>query len=125
MNTQTFDLSAALQRIKSNSQPEKLGMILIHNGVVRQSSRDGTKTVSGMTLSYDRKQLEEIISSAKQNPCVADIAIWINEGELKVGDDIMYVILAGERRSCLLPIFEWIIEKLKNDVVKEVEHHRE
>ena len=41
-----------LAEIKREANPEDLGMILVHNGIVRGTSKSG-KPVSGMKLSYD------------------------------------------------------------------------
>ncbi|MBC7190460.1 molybdenum cofactor biosynthesis protein MoaE, partial [Candidatus Aerophobetes bacterium] len=47
-----------LREIKENPQSKSAGMILIHNGIVRETSKDG-KPVKGMKLSYDAKKLNE------------------------------------------------------------------
>ena len=46
-----------LKEIKKNCDPESLGMILAHNGIVRGTAKDG-KPVKGMKLSYDKDALK-------------------------------------------------------------------
>jgi hypothetical protein len=41
-----------------------------------------------------------------RNPLLPLIKAWINEGPLKVGDDIMYVLVAGRLKTNVLPTFE-------------------
>jgi hypothetical protein len=58
---------------------------------------------------------EEIIRAGKKrkyifyllrNSLLPLIKAWINEGPLKVGDDIMYVLVAGRLKTNVLPTFE-------------------
>ena len=45
-----------IEEVKGSTNPEELGMILVHNGIVRGTSKSG-KPVAGMRLSYDEKRL--------------------------------------------------------------------
>ncbi|HPH41324.1 MAG TPA: molybdenum cofactor biosynthesis protein MoaE [Syntrophorhabdaceae bacterium] len=109
-----------IKDVKAQCNPESLGMILVHNGVVRATSRDG-KTVKGMRLSYDSKGLSECINEAKKREGIVDIKVWINEGTLRIGDDIMYVLVAGRFRTDVLPVFQELLSKIKKDIVREGE----
>lgn len=110
-----------LEDIKKSSNNENLGMILIHNGIVRGSSKKGSKKVKGIRLSYNKELLEKTIEELSSKDGIEKIKVWINEGELKVGDDIMLVLVAGRYRTDVLPVFKELIEKIKNEVVKEEE----
>lgn len=117
-----FNVRDVLDKIKHTVNPINLGMILVHNGVVRGTSKlDNTKVI-GMILSYDRDKLQQLIDETQSKPGIAYVSVWINEGKLKIGDDIMYVIVAGDRRSNILEPFEQLIESVKNYVVKEREY---
>lgn len=105
---------------KQSSDPQELGMILIHNGIVRATSKDG-KSVKGMHLSYDREKLNSLLTEFRKKDGIVAIKAWINEGTLKVGDDIMYVLVAGRLRTNVLPTFEELISKIKREVVSEEE----
>ena len=109
-----------IAEIKASSDPGELGMILIHNGIVRATSKDG-KSVKGMHLSYDSERLNSLIEDYGKKDGIVAINAWINEGSLKVGDDIMCVLVAGRLRTDVLPIFEEIISKIKKEVVSEME----
>ena len=50
-----------LAEIKEKASPESLGMILVHNGIVRSVSKLG-KSVGGMRLSYDEERLTHLLS---------------------------------------------------------------
>ncbi|WP_239393411.1 molybdenum cofactor biosynthesis protein MoaE [Desulfurella amilsii] len=110
-----------VKKIKQKSNPENLGMILIHNGIVRKTSKDGSKIVKEMLLSYDKELLDKKIEELKDLPGIVEVLAFINEGRLKVGDDIMLVVVAGDRRSNVLKPFEDFIEFIKKNIVREQE----
>ena len=109
-----------IKEIKRDCPPDRLGMILVHNGIVRASSKLG-QPVGGMKLSYDHEALEGAVRRFKNMEGIVDIRAWINEGQLKVGDDIMYVCVAGRFRKDILPVFQELITLIKTEIVKEVE----
>ncbi len=109
-----------IAEVKQSSDPQELGMILIHNGIVRATSKDG-KGVKGMRLSYDREKLNFLIAEFGKKDGIVAIKAWINEGTLKVGDDIMYVLVAGRLRTDVLPTFQELISRIKREVVSEEE----
>jgi len=50
-----------------------------------------------------------------------EIKAWINQGELKIGDDIMYVLVAGRFRTDVLPVLQELLTFVKGEVVREEE----
>jgi molybdopterin synthase catalytic subunit len=113
-------ISQWIKEIKKQCPADMLGMILIHNGLVRATSKDG-KPVRAMKLSYDRGVFEDAIRTMKQKEGIADIRAWINEGILQVGDDIMNVCVAGRFRTDVLPVLQELLTIIKRDVVNEEE----
>ena len=109
-----------LKEVKQKANPEDLGMILVHNGIVRGTSKYG-KPVKGMKLSFDRSKLEACVGAHKKREGIADIRVWINEGELSVGADIMYLLVAGRLRTDVLPVFQEFLSIIKNEIVREEE----
>lgn len=121
MQKETPSLDAWIAELKASPEAPGIGMYLCHNGVVRAHSRAGDP-VSGMELSYDADRLTEVIAECQQLPGVIHIRVWLNEGSLKVGDDIMYALVAGDIRPNVLPALQELVRKIKTEVVKEVEH---
>lgn len=109
-----------IEDVKRKVDPSLLGMILVHNGVVRGTSKDG-RPVSGMQLSYDRAKLESSVERFKAREGIVDIKVWINEGALKVGDDIMMLLVAGRLRTDVLPVFQELLSIIKKEIVREQE----
>ena len=116
-----MNLAALIDRIKSHPDYPKAGMILCHNGVVRGTSRDG-RPVSGLTVAVDRKTLESILSAQRQRPGIIDILVEFREGSLNVGDDVMFIVVAGDLRDHVIPVLEDTLNAIKKRVVHKEEH---
>ena len=108
------------KEVKRMANPEELGMILVHNGIVRGASKSG-KPVRGMNLSYNQEKLDSVIPIFKQKPGVVAVRVWINTGALKVGDNIMLLLVAGRFRTDVLPVFEELLTVIKSEIVTEKE----
>ncbi len=113
-------IDAWIEEIKRNPQSKAAGMILIHNGIVRETSKDG-KYIKGMKLSYDREKLNDIIHDIRKKEGIIEVKVWINEGELKIGDDIMKVLVAGRLRTDVFPALQELVGRIKKEVVYEKE----
>jgi molybdopterin synthase catalytic subunit len=109
-----------LKEVREKADPDMLGMVLVHNGVVRGTSKGGNP-VKGMKLSLDGSKLDACVSTYKKREGIADIRVWINEGELSVGADIMYLLVAGRLRTDVLPVFQELLSTIKNEIVREEE----
>jgi molybdopterin synthase catalytic subunit len=109
-----------LDEIKQRANPEDLGMIMVHNGIVRGTSKSG-RPVQGIKLSYDQKRLNSVIPIFKQRTGVVEVKVWINSGNLKVGDNIMLLLVAGRFKTDVLPVFEELLSVIKNEIVTEEE----
>jgi molybdopterin synthase catalytic subunit len=109
-----------LKEIKENCDPESLGMILVHNGVVRGTAKNGNP-VQGMKLSYDKDALESLVARLKKREGIAAIKAWVNSGVLSIGDDIMYLLVAGRFRTDVLPVLQELLATVKSEIVHEEE----
>ncbi|MBN1470252.1 MAG: molybdenum cofactor biosynthesis protein MoaE [Syntrophaceae bacterium] len=109
-----------IKEIKKEAPAAMLGMILSHNGIVRATAKTGGK-VASMNLSYDKAKLAKAVREFKKKEGIVDIRVWINEGHLQIGDDIMNVCVAGRFRKDVLPVFQELISMIKTEVVREEE----
>lgn len=113
-------LDAWLAEAKREERAADTGMYLCHNGIVRSYSRDG-RPVASMDLSVDRVRLEEILATARLMEGVTTVRVWVNEGHLEVGDDIMYVMVGGDIRPNVIEALTAIVAMIKSEVVTEHE----
>ncbi len=49
------------------------------------------------------------------------IKVWLNEGKLKVGEDIMYVLIGGDIRPRVIDALQFLVGKIKTECVTEIE----
>jgi molybdopterin synthase catalytic subunit len=110
-----------LDEIKHHPQFHRAGMILCHNGVVRRTSRDG-RPVSGLKVAVDHDQLRAVIASAKKRPGIIEVLVEIaQDTALNVGDDIMYLVVAGDVREHVLATLEETLNAVKRQVTHKTE----
>jgi molybdopterin synthase catalytic subunit len=109
-----------INTIKNNPESNKMGMILCHNGIVRGYSKDGRK-VKGLKVKLDRTKLRSLINRIKNKPGIIDVLVDIREGKLKVGEDIMFIVIAGDIRENVFPALEEAVNSIKSDVLQKEE----
>ena len=77
--------------------------------------------VKGMQFSYDEAKVASAIEETKEREGIYYVRVWLNEGELQVGDDIMYVLIGGDIRPRVIEALESLVEKIKTQCVTETE----
>ena len=117
---QKLNVAAFLDQLKQSPGMEKAGMILIHNGIVRSFSRDGTP-VSAVEVSADTEKLDAILSDARKRPGIVAAEAIIQQGRLKVGDDLMLLGIAGDIRENVLKTLENTLNRIKAEVTQKKE----
>jgi len=120
MHHEPPSLQTWLDEIKCGPDSARIGMYLMHNGVVRGTARDGSP-VAGMDLSYGRGRLAEVVEQVEARQGVIAVRVWINEGRLSIGDDIMYALVAGDIRENVFGALQELVRLIKTEVVKEWE----
>lgn len=115
-----MELTELIGRIKARSDYRNVGMILCHNGVVRGTARDG-RPVTELTVRADRKRLAGIIAEMKRRPGIVEVLVEVREGTLRVGEDIMYVVVAGDLRENCFPVLEETVNEIKREVTHKTE----
>ena len=123
-------MDAWLAEAKAHESAPKIGMYLTHNGIVRQSARakvrlgvQDTKPVTGMYFSYDREKVDAVIAETYNLEGIYYIRVWLNEGELSVGDDIMYVLIGGDIRPHVVDALQYLVGRIKSECVTEEERN--
>ena len=67
------------------------------------------------------KKVKLLIPIFKHRKGVVEVKISINAGNLKVGDNIMLLLVAGRFKIDVLPVFEELWAFAKNKIVTEEE----
>ncbi len=116
-----MQLKKMIDKIKEHPAADQIGMILSHTGIVRGSSQDG-RPVSGLTVSVDHERLRRIIEREKQSPGIVDIKVeTVEDKPLAVGDEIMRLVVAGDKRANVIPVLERTLNAIKETVTHKTE----
>ena len=122
-------MDAWLREAKAHPDAGRVGRYLTHNGVVRGTAKamvrqgaQNAKPVTGMTFSYDRERMDAAVAETLAMDGIFYVRAWLNEGELAVGDDIMFVLVGGDIRPHVIDALQFLVGKLKSECVTELEH---
>jgi molybdopterin synthase catalytic subunit len=116
-----MNLTQLIERIKQHPDYPKVGMILCHNGVVRATSRDGRR-VSGLRIVVDREKLRQVIETHKSRAGIVEILVHINgDVDLKVGEDVMYIVVAGDIRENVISTLQDTLNTIKSTVTQKTQ----
>ena len=125
-NTPSVDVW--LKEAKAQAAAAGCGMFLVHNGIVRESAKakvregaENTRPVKGMLFSYDAEKVQAAVRETETMEGIGCVRVWLNEGELRVGDDIMYVLIGGDIRPRVIDALQFLVGKIKNECVSETE----
>ena len=117
-----------LKEAKADPAALKVGMFLVHNGIVRQTPKakvrqglDDGSLVKRMYFSYDASKEDEAIAETYMMDGIFYVKVWLNEGWLEIGDDIMYVLVGGDIRPHVVAALQFLVEKIKTECVTEIE----
>ena len=117
-----------LAEAKADPSAAQCGMYLTHNGVVRVTPKrqvregaEGLGEVSQVDFSYDAAGVDAAVAEVLTWPGVYYVRVWLNEGVLKVGDSIMYVLIGADIRPHCVDALQKLVGKIKNDLVVERE----
>lgn len=117
-----------MKEAKLSKNANKCGMFLLHNGVVRvdakskvREGKKNTKKIVGMNFDYDDKKVNVAIKNALKMKGIYYIKVWLNRGKLKVGDDIMLVLVGGDIRPRVIDCLQNLVGKIKSKCVVEHE----
>lgn len=104
--------------MKSKPDFRKAGAIAIFIGVVRGENPNGDKVQKLEIEAYEEKAdevLSGICQDLKRRKGVVDVQIHHFLGEFNVGDDLIYVLVAGAHRENIFPVLKEAVERYKRE----------
>ena len=115
----TFSVLDLISNTKKGENYEKAGAITMFIGVVRGETLEG-ENVKKLTLeAYEEKAnevLTKICNDLSKKPGIVDVQIHHLLGEFNVGEDMVYVLVAGSHRNDVFPVLREAVERYKNEV---------
>ncbi len=117
-----MDISKTINELKKRPEfNDNVGMILIHNGVVRNWSRTDRSAVKAVEVSPDSLKIEALRQEYLKRPGIFEILIEACSGTLKPGDDLLFIIVAGDIRENIKPVLAELLDRVKAEAVTKKE----
>lgn len=114
----SFSLQDMIDRIRSDSKRQKIGAMTIFMGVVRGETRKGKKVTKLTLEAYEEKAnevLSKICNDLRKKRDIVDVQIHHMLGEFDVGEEIVYVLVAGGHRKSIFPVLREAVERYKKE----------
>ena len=114
----TFTVQDAIDNIKKDPNYPKAGAIALFIGVVRGETFENEKVEKLTIEAYEEKAnqvLAKICDDLTQKPGIVNVQIHHLLGEFNVGDDLVYVAVAGSHRTDIFPVLREAVERYKSE----------
>lgn len=114
----TISLSSLLSSVRDNRNFRKAGAIGIFVGVVRGESAKGEMVEKLELEAYEQKAnevLRGISRDLASKEGIIDVQIHHFIGEFEVGEDLVYVAVAGAHRYNVFPVLQEAVERYKKE----------
>jgi molybdopterin synthase catalytic subunit len=115
----TFNVQNAIDNIKKDPNYPKAGAIGLFIGVVRGETFEA-ETVQKLTIEAYEEQADKVLANIsgelEKKPGVVNVQIHHLLGEFNVGDDLVYVAVAGSHRDQVFPVLREAVERYKSEV---------
>jgi len=117
-----MDISQTIAEMKKRPDfNEKVGMILIHNGTVRGWSRNDRQQVTALETRVDSEKIERLRQEYLEWPGIYDIIIEARSGRFAPGDDLLFIIVAGDIRENIKPVLAVLLDRIKAEAIQKKE----
>jgi molybdopterin synthase catalytic subunit len=114
----TFNLTDLINNAKQNSKFDEAGAIAVFIGVVRGETFEGKKVVNLTMEAYEEKANEVLSAISKElsgKPGIVDVQVHHLLGEFNVGEDVVYVSVAGSHRDEVFSVLREAVERYKKE----------
>jgi molybdopterin synthase catalytic subunit len=114
----TFSVSDLISNAKKSSDCEKMGAMTLFIGVTRGETLEGEKVRKLKLEAYEEKAnevLDKICDDLSKKPGIVDVQIHHLLGEFDVGEEMVYVLVAGSHRTDVFPVLREAVERYKSE----------
>ncbi len=117
-----MDITHTIAQLKQDPEfARNVGMVLIHNGIVRAWSRSDGSPVSSVDVTPDHGRIEALRREYEKKPGIYKVIVEAKSGTLKPGDDLLFIIVAGDIREHVKPVLAELLDRIKAEAVKKAE----
>ncbi|HXX87602.1 MAG TPA: molybdenum cofactor biosynthesis protein MoaE [Candidatus Acidoferrum sp.] len=113
-----FSLTDGLKSVKNKKAFGEAGAIAVFIGVVRGKAAKNGKVQKLILEAYEEKAnevLAGICNDLRKKPGIVDVQIHHLLGEFDVGEDLVYVLVAGSHRGSVFPVLEEAVDRYKSE----------
>ncbi len=114
----SISLSNLLENLREKPGFEKAGGIALFVGVVRGENLESQKVEKLTIEAYEEKAneaLESICDELSAEAGIFEVQIHHLLGEFTVGEDLVYVLVAGSHRNKIFPVLKRAVERFKDE----------
>jgi molybdopterin synthase catalytic subunit len=117
-----MDITKTIEEMKKEPGfADNVGMVLVHNGVVRGWSRKDRQLVSQINVSADGKKIEALRQQYEKKTGIYKIVVEYKTGLLKPGDDLLFIVVAGDIRENVKPALSDLLDAIKAQAISKTE----
>jgi len=113
-----LSLFDVIESVKKRTDYQKVGAMALFLGVVRGESKEGEPVKRLKLEAFDEKAdevLENICEDLKAKKGILDVQIHHFTGDFDLGEDLVYVLVAGGHRQDIFPVFQQAVERYKKE----------
>ena len=117
-----MDISKRIAELKQEPGfTDSVGMILAHNGVVRGWSRKDHSGVGSVKVSVDQDKVAAICAEIESRDGIFRAVAEARSGEYVPGDDLLFLIVAGDIRENVKPALADLLDRIKSEAITKQE----
>ena len=114
----TFSLQDLTEILREEKGFQRVGAIALFIGVVRGETPKGERVKKLEVEAYEEKAndvLSNICNDLKKREDIFDVQVHHMLGEFGVGEDLVYVLVAGSHRENVFPVLKEAVERYKKE----------
>jgi len=114
----TLLFSDIVDSVKVRADYHKVGAVATFTGIVRGQSKKGEPVQHLQLEAYEEEAdqvLEKICVQLKRRKDIVDVQIHHLTGEFELGEDLVYVLVAGGHRENVFLVLERAVERYKKE----------
>lgn len=92
---------------------ENVGMVLIHNGVVRGWSRQNHQAVTAIEVTPRPEVIDAVVKEIEARPGIFRVLVKAHSGRKQPGDDLLQLVVAGDIRENVIPALAELLDRVK------------
>lgn len=100
---------------------ERVGMMLIHKGVVREISQLSSEKIRFLDVNPDFKRMDALCREFETREGIFRVLAKARAGRLKPGDDMLLLLVAGDIRDHVNPVMSELLDRIESEAVRSQE----